>query len=121
MPWGSEPENQIARRAARKRYRQSPAGKAAKIRGQNRRRMASLDLIREEKSKRGCSVCGEKDWRCLDFHHRDPIQKLFNIATATTTAYAWERIVTEIEKCDVMCSNCHRKHHTGLGEVSKCL
>jgi hypothetical protein len=55
----------------------------------------------------GCSECDEKDPACLQFHHKDPDQKLRNVSACWTI----EDIKREIEKCVVLCSNCHRRHH----------
>lgn len=54
--------------------------------------------------------CGVSDYRCLDFHHKDS-SKEFNIGTAITTGLSVEKILKEIQKCEVLCSNCHRIHH----------
>ena len=60
----------------------------------------------------GCIRCGETHPACLDFHHRDgKTTKEGNIAEIRRFSYA--RIYAEIAKCDVLCANCHRKHHWG--------
>ena len=44
-----------------------------------------------------------------DFHHRDPSQKDFMISSKSS---AWNRsIQQELDKCDLLCSNCHRVEH----------
>jgi len=58
----------------------------------------------------GCVRCGESDLACLDFHHRDGgITKEGHIGFIRR--FSVERILAEIVKCDVLCANCHRKHH----------
>lgn len=57
----------------------------------------------------GCQKCGEKDPSCLDFHHRDPSTKEGHIGEFRRFGKA--RLLAEIAKCDVLCANCHRKHH----------
>ena len=58
----------------------------------------------------GCTRCPEKDLACLDFHHRDGKKnKLGNLGKIRS--YSDKRILAEIAKCDVLCANCHRKHH----------
>jgi hypothetical protein len=55
---------------------------------------------------KSCSVCRESRIPTLDFHHlRD---KEFNISEGVTGGLSLERIKKEIEKCDILCSNCHR-------------
>lgn len=64
-----------------------------------------------------CVVCGYggKEKRCaLDFHHRDPTTKKFDIGVTTSASIAWEKVVEEIEKCAVLCARCHREYHGGL-------
>lgn len=62
------------------------------------------------KSGKTCLYCPESHPACLEFHHRDPEQKELTISLAVARA-SLERIQTEIEKCDLICSNCHRKLH----------
>jgi len=58
-----------------------------------------------------CSRCGySKYLEVLEFHHRDPSQKLFGIGQRGLTR-GWERVRAEIEKCDLLCANCHRELH----------
>ena len=64
----------------------------------------------EYKSTLSCVKCNESHVACLDFHHEDPAVKDGNLATI---ARSWgkERILKEVAKCIVICSNCHRKLH----------
>lgn len=57
-----------------------------------------------------CIVCGEQDIVVLEFDHRDPAQKECNIAEAVNhRCFSLKRLVQEMEKCDVLCANCHRR------------
>jgi hypothetical protein len=59
-----------------------------------------------------CQICGYS--RCLSalqFHHRDPKQKVFTIADYSG---GWEKIRLEVEKCVLLCGNCHTEVHAGL-------
>lgn len=59
-----------------------------------------------------CEGCGENHPAVLDFHHTDPEQKDSSIAKAVyTNGWSKTRILQEIEKCQVLCANCHRKFH----------
>ena len=55
--------------------------------------------------------CGEDHWACLEFHHRNPEEKEYTISYLCHSSLGKKRILKEIEKCDVMCANCHRKYH----------
>lgn len=53
-----------------------------------------------------CKDCGEEDSRVLEFDHLE--NKKANIATMLANGCAWDTIKKEIDKCDVVCANCHR-------------
>lgn len=60
-----------------------------------------------------CQKCGyNKSRKALVFHHRDPSTKHFTIAWAWHLS--WQKIQEEIEKCDLLCSNCHIELHEDL-------
>lgn len=61
----------------------------------------------------GCLICKEKELVCLDFHHLDPSEKDFDIASGMLR-YSKETLENEMNKCVVLCSNCHRKVHAGI-------
>jgi hypothetical protein len=75
----------------------------------NTRRRQIINAIRAFKAERGCKTCPERDARCLDFHHRDRAQKEFTIGEALSNGWSLARVLKEAEKCDIVCSNCHRK------------
>lgn len=54
-----------------------------------------------------CTDCGYSNLLALDFDHRDPTDKQFNITTCARKGYSWDKIVTEVAKCDIVCKNCH--------------
>ncbi len=59
-----------------------------------------------------CEQCGYN--RCidaLDFHHVDPELKDFNISSKGYTR-SWERVKAELDKCRILCANCHREAHS---------
>ena len=66
------------------------------------------------KAERECARCGEDHPACLDFHHRDPSTKVESVAVMVRERYSREKILAEIEKCDCICANCHRKEHYEL-------
>lgn len=58
-----------------------------------------------------CVDCGEDDSIVLDFHHRNPNEKDWEVSSMVSHAYSKERILREADKCDVVCANCHRRRH----------
>ena len=65
----------------------------------------------EYKKKLKCEICGENHIATLDFHHKNPSEKEISLSKVTTQTWGWDRIKSEIDKCIVLCSNCHRKLH----------
>ena len=61
------------------------------------------------KAERSCE-CGQSHPAALQFHHRDPTTKLFDIASGHK-AKSVIRLQEEIDKCDILCANCHAIHH----------
>jgi len=57
-----------------------------------------------------CSDCGETDPVVLELHHRDPKTKSFDIGNGFAS-HVWTAVLAEIDKCDVVCANCHRRRH----------
>jgi ribosomal protein L32 len=59
----------------------------------------------------GCAICGyDKCTHALDFHHVNPEDKKFKI-NVNFMAFKVEKITTELNKCILLCSNCHREIH----------
>lgn len=59
-------------------------------------------------SDKSCVICGVSDPRILEFDHINPKMKSFSISRAITNVLSWETILNEIEKCQVLCANCHK-------------
>lgn len=58
-----------------------------------------------------CSRCGltpaaAEHIAVFEFHHRDPADKEFNVAGNYTRS--WRVLQAELDKCDLVCANCHR-------------
>lgn len=57
-----------------------------------------------------CEICGyNKSNRALSFHHKDPTKKDFTISEMSSKS--WETIKTELDKCMLLCANCHMELH----------
>ena len=64
-----------------------------------------------------CSVCDyNKCLGALEFHHVNPEEKDFNIAELKLSSF--DRMKTELNKCILVCANCHREIHGGLIKIS---
>ncbi len=65
-----------------------------------------------------CMICGYS--RCqaaLDFHHLDANEKEFGISKDGITR-SWKKVQKELDKCVLICSNCHREVHAGILQPS---
>jgi 5-methylcytosine-specific restriction endonuclease McrA len=59
-----------------------------------------------------CVICGyDKCPAAMDMHHISDLSKEFNISSRMTS---WERIKKELDKCELLCSRCHREVHDGM-------
>lgn len=75
-----------------------------------RSRQKKRDLVSAYKAERGCEDCGITDPRVLDLHHRDGTEKEAAVSQLLSRS-AWSEVQAEMEKCSVLCANCHRIAH----------
>ena len=88
---------------------------------QRERSEGRLKVLRRYKMWKGCKTCGYKEhYAALTFDHRDPKDKLFSI-TQRLASISWEKIKAEVEKCDILCFNCHmiKTHIKGEGKTNE--
>lgn len=83
------------------------------------RRAKLLELAKQFKNKPCMDCGGQYPAVAMDFDHRPDEEKLFSITRAYMDNYSDEEILAEIEKCDLVCANCHRvrtaiRHHGGV-------
>ena len=77
----------------------------------NRKMYAKLrEYVDSQKDK--CIICGEEEKVCLDFHHVKGGKKeaIANLVRGGSL----RKLKEEIEKCVILCANCHRKVHGGV-------
>lgn len=86
------------------------------VRAVSLRRIKLRKMAREYKGGK-CEICGySRCERALSFHHRDPKKKSFGISDRGLT-YSWQRIKNEIDKCVLLCANCHMELHDGFTQL----
>ena len=67
-----------------------------------------------------CSICGySKCYEALDFHHLNPQDKEEAPAVLIHRSYNLEEIFKELDKCILVCSNCHREIHSNNKEAKQ--
>jgi len=59
-----------------------------------------------------CVVCDETNLFKLTFHHRDPNEKEFEYSDYNNLR--WSKLKEELNKCDLLCQNCHRETHYSI-------
>lgn len=72
--------------------------------------------IQDYKINRGCSQCGyRKNAHALQFDHLK--DKIANVSDLIRSDYGLDTIMKEIEKCQILCANCHAEitHSRKLG------
>ncbi len=96
-----------------------------KFYGLNKKRILTERILKDRAVKRRCvEYSGGKCERCgydkcmasLDFHHIDPTQKEFSICQANRHTN-WEKIQKELDKCMLLCKNCHYELHYEVWEI----
>ena len=78
------------------------------------RKRAIHIYIQNMKNQLRCVDCGQRHTATLHFHHRNSEDKVFNISDAANKGLSLNTIKKEIEKCIVLCANCHFKRHYNM-------
>ena len=84
----------------------------------SKRRKKLKEMAREYKGNK-CMICDYN--RCsnaLDFNYKDPKKKDFGLSVRGLTR-SWDKIKAEIDKCVLICANCHREIHAGIMQLPK--
>lgn len=108
QPYCKECLSKAVKKDYRENNRKETFSERAKVRAKQIR-----DLLEKIRKHNGCVFCDESETCCLDFHHLDPSQKDQSISYLSH-AKSKERMLNEMKKCVVVCSNCHRKVHAGI-------
>ncbi len=66
-----------------------------------------------------CQVCGyDKYPGALDLHHKNHKDKRFGIGDKGYTR-SWEKVKAELDKCVLVCANCHREIEAGITQLPR--
>jgi hypothetical protein len=76
-----------------------------------KRRAELRRWVNDAKHQAGCERCGMADPACLDYHHPDESSKQMAVGTMVTYGHGKDALQSEMETCDVLCANCHRRQH----------
>jgi len=68
-------------------------------------------LLKQKADSTGCKRCEEENPHCLDFHHLHKEEKTRSVSQLINYEVSKEELQKEINKCEILCANCHRIHH----------
>jgi len=75
-------------------------------------------VLNRIKLQDGCAVCGYNEYHgALEFHHINPKTKSFQLSGIRLAQHGWCKIIREMDKCVLLCSNCHKEVHNGRIEL----
>jgi hypothetical protein len=78
------------------------------------RKAAIHEYIQGIKNQLYCADCGERHPAALQFHHLNSEDKTFSIGKAVNRGFSLDRIKKEMQKCVVLCANCHAIRHYNM-------
>jgi hypothetical protein len=90
-------------------YDKDPLGKEKAVLRNKRNIKNNQNLMFSYLQDKQCKDCNESDILVLEFDHRDPKFKQGSISELISSGLTWNKILKEIDKCDIVCANCHRK------------
>ena len=112
--WLSDPNNQEKRRESRRKWYHNNKPKTySKVK---QRKNQLKEWLESYKSNLKCEICSEDHPATIQFHHKDPQEKEIEISKTVNQGWSKERILSEIDKCQVLCANCHFKLHYDLAK-----
>ncbi len=81
--------------------------------------LAKRRIERKEKAiayKGGCcEICSyDRFLPALEFHHINPEDKVFNCDSRNLSNRTWKAAQQELDKCRLLCANCHREVEYGF-------
>jgi hypothetical protein len=73
----------------------------------------------KDKVTKGCQECGYNERAvALDYHHTDSESKEMSVAERISRGHSKEKILEEVERCRVLCANCHRTRESNSIDLS---
>lgn len=106
MAYKSKEDQRVA---SRRHYEKNRVSIIARSKERNKaQRIRNRAFVARVKSFFSCVDCGESDPSVLDFDHIRG-KKKNNVSDMASCSYSISSIKNEIRKCEVRCSNCHRK------------
>jgi len=102
---------ECTKKAGKKHYQHN---KQYYIDNVERNRAVLKEWYVDYKSTLSCELCPENRAPCLDFHHIDSSTKEMSVAMAVNNNWSLGKLKKEIDKCQVVCKNCHAIIHQNI-------
>ncbi len=112
---GLQPRCKICMRSAYTSTRAKKRDHYNEVRNKRIRKLK--EEYRAWKRSVGCAFCSENEPCCLEPHHLDPSEK--DTDPSNLLGYSKKRLIAELNKCILVCRNCHSKIHEGLITVTE--
>jgi len=97
------------RREYRKNWYKKHSGEV--VESVKERKLKIKKWLESYKKNLKCSKCSEDHPATIDFHHKKSEGKENDISYLVSNGYSIKHITKELKKCEILCSNCHRKQH----------
>lgn len=102
----------------RELYISNHSNRKSKIRNRQNEVQTNLkEFLMSIKKNSKCIICGDNRWWVLDFHHIK--NKKFEVSSLARRGCSLETFNKEIDKCIIICANCHRDLHFKESEEYK--
>ena len=112
--WLSDPNNQERRREARRKWYHNNKEKSCEKIKQQKKEIK--EWFSNYKGNLKCELCGENHPATIQFHHTNPKEKELEISIAIHNGWSINKVLEEINKCQILCANCHFKLHYDLAK-----
>lgn len=90
-----------------KKWREQNPEKYRELKQAQRDRGA--EILTALKKDKPCTDCGGYfPEYCMDFDHLDPTTKVRGVSALARGGFSLKKILAEVDKCELVCSNCHR-------------
>ena len=93
--------------------------KASHLRWKRKRRLQLALWLKNYKNNLNFIRCVENHPACLYFHHQDKNKKDASVSNMISQGFAINTIKMEIDKCIVLCRNCHAKEHYNILKLTR--
>lgn len=91
------------------RYRRDPSVNGRALVSQKKSIVRNQQYVWSYLESHPCVQCDESDPEVLEFDHLEEGSKFKNVSVLSCSAYSLRTLVAEINKCQVLCANCHRR------------